>query len=274
MIFSTILHGIRRRWYLLIAGLIATAAVGVFAYQQTDPTYERSASELLVPGSQTVPEGGNPFLYLGGLAQASDVLVRALGARDLQGPIQSEYPGTSVVIDRDVSTSGPIIIITIEGKDDTAVREVFQRMLEAAPTTLNSLQSQASVPRPAQITILPITIDVESTINDKGRLQAAAMAIAAGLVATILVLTLVDGLILARGRRRRGKPAGRRPTPDRDRATKDAATTRILPSANRITSRQLRVSRRTARNDAEYDRNDPGYARNIAEYARNDAEYD
>jgi hypothetical protein len=266
MIFSTILHSIRRRWYLLIAGIIATAAVGVFAYQQTDPTYQRSASELLVPGSQTVPEGGNPFLYLGGLAQASDVLVRALGARDLQGPIQSEYPDTSVVIDRDVSTSGPIIIITIEGKDETAVREVFQRMLAAAPNTLGALQSQASVPRPAQITILPITIDVESTIIDKGRLQVAAMVIAAGLVGTILVVAMVDGLILSMGRRRRGKPAGRRQTPDRERATKDPTTTRILPSSNRVVSRQLRVSRRTARNDTGYARNDEEYARNVAEY--------
>jgi hypothetical protein len=253
MIFSTILHSIRRRWYLLIAGLIATAAVGVLAYQQTDPSYQRSASELLVPGSQTVPEGGNPFLYLGGLAQASDVLVRALGARDLQGPIQSEFPGTSVIIDRDVSTSGPIIILTIEGKDDSAVREVFQRMLAAAPDTLSALQSQASVPRAAQITILPITIDVESTTDDKGRLQSAAVVIAGGLVGTILVVALVDGLILSMRRRRRGKPAGRRPLPDRDRGAKDASTTRILPSSTRIVSRQLRLSRRKARNDAEYD---------------------
>jgi hypothetical protein len=270
MIFSTILHSIRRRWYLLIAGLIATAAAGVFVYQETDPTYQRSASELLVPGSQTVPEGGNPFLYLGGLAQASDVLVRALGARDLQGPIQSEYPATSVIIDRDVSTSGPIIVITIEGKDDTAVGDVFQRMLAAAPDTLTDLQSQANVPLAAQITILPITIDVESTINDKGRLQAAAMVIAAGLVGTILVIALVDGLILALRGRRRGNPAGRRPSPERDRAAKDRAkdptSTRILPSSNRVVSRQLRPSRRTARNDAEYARNRTEYARNVADY--------
>jgi hypothetical protein len=254
MIFSTILHGIRRRWYLLIVGLIATAAAGAFVYQNTDPVYQRSASELLVPGAQTVPEGGNPFLYLGGLAQASDVLARALGASDLQEPIQSEFPTTSVVIERDVSTSGPIIIITVEGKDDAAVSEVFQRMLTAAPSTLNALQSQASVPQASQITILPITVDTESTTNDKGRLQIAATVIAGGLVATILLIALVDGLILAWRRRRRGKPSKRHPIPERDLAAKPLNTTRILPSSTRMSSRQLsRVSRRNARNDAGYD---------------------
>jgi hypothetical protein len=254
MIFSTILHSIRRRWYLLIVGLIATAAVGMYAYRNTEPTYQRSASELLVPGEQTVPEGGNPFLYLGGLAQASDVLVRALGASDLQGPIQSEFPTTSVLVERDVSTSGPIIIITVEGKDDAAVGEVFERMLSATPNTLNALQSQASVPRASQITILPITIDPGSTTNDKSRLQVAAMVIAGGVVATILLLALVDGLILAWGRRRRAKPSRRHPIPERDLATKGLKTTRILPSSTRMSSRQLsRVSRRNARNDAGYD---------------------
>ncbi|MCU1581234.1 MAG: hypothetical protein QOD27_1810 [Microbacteriaceae bacterium] len=253
MIFSTILHSIRRRWYLLVAGIIASAAAGVYVYQNTDPDYQLSASELLVPGSQTVPEGGNPFLYLGGLAQASDVLVRALGARDIQGPIQSEFPGTSVVIDRDVSTSGPIIIITIEGKDDAAVGEVFQRMLSATPDTLKALQTQANVPKAAQITVLPITVDGESTTNDKGRLQAAALVIAGGLVVTILLLAMVDGLILAVGRRIRGRSPVRRPAAaDRDRVTKDTSTTKILPSSTRIPARRLRHSRRR-RNDAEYD---------------------
>jgi hypothetical protein len=255
MIFSTILHSIRRRWYLLIVGLIATVAVGAFAYRDAEPTYQRSASELLVPAEQTVPEGGNPFLYLGGLAQASDVLVRALGASDLQAPIQSEFPGTSVIVERDVSTSGPIIIITVEGKNDADVGEVFERMLSATPDTLNALQAQADVPRESQITILPITIDPGSTTNDKGRLQIAALVIAGGLVGTILLIALVDGLILALGRRRRrGKPSGRHPIPERDLATKPMKTTKILPSSTRMSSRQLtRVSRRNARNDAGYD---------------------
>ncbi len=203
MTILTVLHAIRRRWYVLVAGLLLTAVLCGLAYQRTAPVFQRSASELLVPGSQTVPDGGNPFLYLGGLGQASDVLVRALGAADLQGPIQNEYPEITVDVSRDVSTSGPIVLITAEGENDDDVAAVFQRMLDAAPTTLKALQTQAGVPTPARISLLPVTVDAKSTASQKGRLQVAGLIGAAGLAGSVLLVALVDGLALGAARRRR-----------------------------------------------------------------------
>jgi hypothetical protein len=201
MKLTTILKSIRRRWYIALGGLLATAVLCLLAYNHTSPSYQRSASELLVPGSQTVPKGGNPFLYLGGLDQASDVLVQALDANDIQGPLGDTYPDTTVTIARDVSSTGPIIVVTVEGQNESAVRGAFARMLDVGPTTLESLQVQAAVPSAARITMLPIDIDTTSTINNKSRVQVAGLVGAAGIVGTILLIALVDGLVLARRRR-------------------------------------------------------------------------
>jgi hypothetical protein len=249
MTVRTILHSIGRRWYILLGGLIATAVLCSFAYVNTDVSYARSASELLVPGSQTVPEGGNPFLYLGGLTQASDVLAQALGANDLQTPLKSQYPDTSVSIARDVSTSGPIIVITVEGDKDADVAAVFDRMLAAAPTTLTALQVQANVDKAAQISLLPITIDTHSTTKDKSRLQTSALVAAGGLVVTVLLVALVDGLLLARSRNRGASRRGRDAT-QKDRRAAGADAVRIRPTPGGLTSRQLaRTVRRRLRDE-------------------------
>jgi hypothetical protein len=202
MRLTTILHSIRRRWYVLLIGLIGTAVLCAVAFTHTHPLYQRNASELLVPGSQTVPKGGNPFLYLGGLDQASDVLVQALSATSVQGPLQREFPGTSVSISRDVSSTGPIVLLTVEGQNEGDVGDVFQRMLAAGPTTLESLQVQANVPEPARITMLAVDVDATSSANNKTRTEVAALVAVAGVVFSVLLVALIDGLLLASRRPR------------------------------------------------------------------------
>jgi hypothetical protein len=202
MTMKTVLQGILRRWYVVLAGLLITAGGCVFGYTHTGPIYQRSASELLVPGTQTVPQGGNPFLYLGGLSQASDVLVRALTADNLQRPILEGRTDVAVDIARDVSTSGPILVVTVNGPKDADVSAVFESILDAIPTTLSSLQAEAEVPAAARITVLPVTVDTSSSTTQKSRFETTAVIGAGGLAATLLLAALIDGLVLARRRAR------------------------------------------------------------------------
>ena len=70
MTLSNFLNSLARRWHLLLGALTLTASLCLLAYSAVPPTYERAASVLLLPGTQTIPTGGNPYLYLAGLGQA------------------------------------------------------------------------------------------------------------------------------------------------------------------------------------------------------------
>ncbi len=194
-----------RRWYLVLGGLLVTVGLCAGAFVTTSPVYERNASELLVPGSVSIPVGGNPYLYLGGLGQASDVLVRALNAEDVVGPIVKENPGTTISIARDTSTSGPMITITVSGNTDAKVATAFTAILSEVPSTLDRLQNAASVASDARITTLPLTVDATSTLIQKGRIETVGFVGIAGLALTVLLVGLIDGLVLSRASRKKAK---------------------------------------------------------------------
>jgi hypothetical protein len=202
MNFSDFLQALRRRWYLVVGGLLVTAALCVGALLVVGPSYERRASELLVPGTQSIPTGGNPFLYLGGLTQASDVLAGALASDGVLGPIEKANPGVTIEVARDVSTSGPVIVITVTGNSDQNVDDAFTSMLDTVPRTLATLQSEAGIATAARMTALPITVDSQSTVSHKNRIELAVIVGVVGLVLTLLLQGLVDALAVARRERK------------------------------------------------------------------------
>jgi hypothetical protein len=205
MNFMNFLSSIRRRWYIGVAGLLITAVACVFVYQTVKPTYERSASELLLPGSSSIPKDSNPYLFLGDVSQATDILVRALTADDVQSPALNGREGASVAVSRDVSTSGPIVVMTVTAKTDADTKAVLHKMLDQLELTLATLQTDAGAKGNALITSTQLTFDENSTLVQKTRYTYTGGVGAGGLVVTILTIALVDGLILGRVRRRRAE---------------------------------------------------------------------
>lgn len=203
MNFMSFLTSIRRRWYIGVAGLLIAAVGAVFVYQAVKPTYERSASELLLPGSQSIPKGGNPYLFLGDVSQATDILVRALGADDVQKPAVEGHPGATVAVARDSTTSGPIVVITTTGKTDADADAVLHGMVTQLRTTLATLQTNAGAKGGQLITSTSLTFDRTSTLNQKTRYTYTGIAAATIVVVTLLTIAFVDGLILGRARRRK-----------------------------------------------------------------------
>jgi hypothetical protein len=206
MTIKRLLISLGRRWYLTVLGVLLTLGLCAAAYLNTQPALQRSASELLVPGTTTIPEGGNPYLYLGGLGQLSDVLVSSLNSERVIGGLQDAYPGTTITVGRDTTTSGPMISIMVSGTDDAAVAGALKAAIARVPQVLTELQSSASVPAEARVSVLTLTSDDTSTVIQKARIETVGTIGVAGIVVTILLVGLVDGLLLGR-RQRASKPA-------------------------------------------------------------------
>lgn len=210
------LRGLLRRWYIVVPGLIAAIAVAFGAWTVVKPGYERTATQLLIPGQLSLPENANPFLFLGGLSNAADVLVRAVGSETVINDILEDEQGVEVEVSRDGSTSGPVILITVTARSDEQAASVLATLVERTGVELEVLQDAERIPAGNRITVMPITIDDTSTLQQRDRLVATVGAGILVAIIAVVAASLVDGL--ARQKRRRPSPED----PDADAEEEDA----------------------------------------------------
>lgn len=201
MNFTQTLRGLLRRWYISIPGLILAAAVAAAAWTVVPPSYQRTATELLIPGKENMPAGSNPLLFLGGLSYAADVLVTAVGAENVAGEMEKQTPGTQIDVQRSASSSGPMLVTTVTARTDALARDILARMVDRTAAVLSDLQTSQRIATDNRITVVPVAVDTTSTVQQRNRLVATS---ASGLgVAALALLTagLVDGVSAQRRRR-------------------------------------------------------------------------
>jgi hypothetical protein len=165
-----------RRWYLTLAGLLATAGLCIGTFTAVPPTYQTTADVVLLPPKTSVGTGGNPYLYLGGLQQAVDVLTRALTSDASRTELLGAVGAGEYDVVPDLSTSGPILIVTGTGTTSTIADSARNAVLDRVPTTLVRLQTSLSVAADSQITSMVLTADEKPKAILKTRLRAVAAA--------------------------------------------------------------------------------------------------
>lgn len=202
MNISESLRGLLRRWYITFPGLILAVAVGLGAWLFLPVTYERSATQLLLPGAGNVPTKANPLLYLGGLSFAADVLVRAVGSESTLNDIKKQYPDASVTVTRDDTSGGPFIVVKVDAPTDAEAGRVVSLFLNTTANQLESLQQSQGIMGISRIGVVAVAVDQKSTEQNRTRLVATFGGGATVLALALLLASLVDGL----GRRRRLLP--------------------------------------------------------------------
>jgi len=206
------LRGLLRRWYIVVPGIVVAIAVAIGAWTVIKPDYERTATQLLLPGTTSIPEAGNPYLFLGGLSQAADVLVTAMSADNELDPILADHPGAKIEVTRDPATSGPMVLTTVTAGSDQEAGEMIHAAVSQTEDALGNLQDVDGITTDNRIGIKTITIDQQSTLQQKNRLLSVAVAAIVVLLLTFVVASLVDGL----STRRRRAAASSSPDDDED----------------------------------------------------------
>ena len=196
------LRGLWRRWYIVIPGLILTILVALAAWQVIKPDYQRTGTQLLLPGTASIPEAGNPYLYLGGLSQASDVLVTAMSSDLELNALLAGHAGAKIVILRDPLTSGPQILTTVTARSDAEAGEILDTTIARTTHMLGSLQDVDGITAGNRIGIKSITVDNQSTLIQKTRVLGVAGVALVVLLLTLLLAGLVEGLSTRKRRRR------------------------------------------------------------------------
>lgn len=214
MSLSGTLRALLRRWYIALAGVIVACVAGYGMWTHTPPLYERTATQLLIPGVGSLPSAkSNPYLYLGGLLEATDVVARVAGNNETVADLLRQHPDTTITVGRDTSTYGPVITATVSSSSDAVASEVLDKVVAQTAVELQRLQAAENIDPRDRISVRTLTVDQEPTLEQRKRLVATGGA-SVGIFAFSLVLaSLIDGLVLLR-RRGKGPRAHRLASPE------------------------------------------------------------
>ncbi|WP_162239837.1 hypothetical protein [Microbacterium sp. Leaf288] len=202
MYLSNLAMIVRRRWILALVGLVFTAGLAVAGYYIAKPTYQATASVLLLPPASTVPAEGNPFLQLGGLDLTVDLLGKALSDQAVTRQIEAASPTAEAEVGPDPSSSGPIVRIQVQDKSEASALEVRDLLVAMVPPRLAELQSAVGVDGRNRVTSSVLVVDADAEPVGRDKLVGAVVGGIVGLGLSLILLVLLDNVLLRREARR------------------------------------------------------------------------
>lgn len=192
------LRSILRRWYIFLLGLVVSFGLAGAAAVVIQPSYEAEGTLLLMPPTGIVGPEGNPYLYLGGMTEALDVLVRRSNAPEAVEAVESQFNGLEISSAPDRTTSSPILIITVSGSSEPDALKAIELGRSVVIRELDSMQNELDVPQSMHINTEDLVIANQATANRKVAIQLAILIAAAGVVGTLMFTGFMDGQLLAR----------------------------------------------------------------------------
>lgn len=184
----------RRRWYVLLPGLLLTAALLAGVYAVVPITYQsQSTVGLLNSQKATLAFDGNPFLStqtsLTGMADSlarnlnSDASIADLKARGVTGVYEAKIADNA---------QGPLMWLTVTGTDPDSVLASDKLLTEYAESRLKKFQTDQSVAPNAMIRMTTIVPPQNPVAQTKTRLEYLVMAGGLGFVCSMVATFFVE----------------------------------------------------------------------------------
>ncbi|WP_199820500.1 chain length determinant protein [Streptomyces sp. NRRL F-2664] len=200
----------RRRWYVLLPGLLLTAALTAAVHLLIPVEYQSQSTVTLLNSSKaTEAFDGNPFLSTqASLTGMADGLARNLNSDGAKADLKAlGVTGRHEAKIAD-NAQGPFMWLTVTGTDPAAVLTSDELLTAYADKRLKEFQTQQSVAPEAMIRMATIVPPQKPQAQTRTRLQYLVMAGALGFVLSLAATFFAE----ARRRTPRGKdhpaPAG------------------------------------------------------------------
>ncbi|MFJ4265385.1 hypothetical protein ACIPY1_02390 [Paenarthrobacter nicotinovorans] len=155
-----------------------------------------------MPSAHSVGQDGNPYLNLGGMGEALDILTRRLSSEEVRKQIATDFPNATYTAETDKGTSGAILLITATSPDPNDSLGTTQAVMKAAPTLLGQMQEALNVPETSRISTMTLLVDSKATPETKARTQILLISAAGGVGLTLIMVVLIDSLLKTRATRK------------------------------------------------------------------------
>jgi hypothetical protein len=193
-----VLRALGRRWYVLVAGLLATGALAYGALTISPPEFHARGLVLLLPSEAAVGKGGNPFLELSGLEQPAGILVASFSSAPARADVEQRSPTADYTIGIDDSTRGPVIAVDVTAASAAETMGTLDYLVAKIPEELARLQNQVDAPADTAIGSMTLTVDKKAEVSRAATVRMVIAAIVVGLVGTCAAGYGVDALVQRR----------------------------------------------------------------------------
>lgn len=217
MYLRDLLLGLRRRWYVVLIGLLVTAGLAVGVSTVVTAQYTTTTSLLLLPPKAGLGTNGNPYLSLGGLGQALEVLSTRVNASDDNQALLKRHPEATVSVGADTTSTGPIVLVSATAPSAAEATQLRDQVTQEIPSVLQEMQTSLDVRGNSQITLTTLASDQQPEKSLKNLIRAVIVVLALGATLTFLATGYLDSVLVRRRNRRFGSEAtaGRdRPRPN------------------------------------------------------------
>lgn len=203
MTIQNVLMSLLRRWYLTLAAIAISVGLVVAAAGYLPSNYQMKASMVLVPPKSKEDPTANRYLSLGGLSQALTVVVRASSSEPAHDRVAKAAPGSDFTVEPDVTTSAPIMLLTITGPNASTVRTAMSAVQTEVAANVLHLQDELAIPESARIVAIKLTQDTQPSPNNRSKMRALAVLVVVLIAVSGLSVGALDGLLLRRRQRSR-----------------------------------------------------------------------
>jgi hypothetical protein len=209
---------LRRRWILTSFLFLLTLVAAVAAWVKLPGPYQAESMTVLYPSQQaSKPNGDNPLMSFGGsLNVAGDIVLREVSSPSYAAQLAAHGYTSSFTIVDDPNTTGPILDVTVTGKNQAQVEQTLNGVTAAVKTQLAAIQQGY---KPAnRITSQVVSTQPTPQLLVSKKARTVVIVLGLGLVLTFAIPQVVDAEIAkrrsARGQRVNSKfaqSAGSRP---------------------------------------------------------------
>lgn len=204
---SDVLGMLRRRWIVVLVGLVLVGGAMGAAYLKAPTSYQSTGQLLLLlpPQASGSDSPTNPYLNLDpGLATAAALIASTLNAPESQRSVAAAGHTAEYSIALSPET-GPLLVITTEAADPQQAIGTRDEVIRRLQDELQRIQTEENAPRRQFIHTRTNGTFNEAEVLTGDRTRAVAAVGAAGLLLTLMVVVGWDRWRAARPRRSRAE---------------------------------------------------------------------
>jgi hypothetical protein len=189
---------LRRRWILTSFLFLLTLAAALAAWVKLPGPYQAESMTVLYPSQQaSKPNGNNPLMSFGGsLNVAGDIVLREVSSPSYAAQLAAHGYTSSFTIADDPNTTGPILDVTVTGKNQGQVEQTLAGVTAAVKTQLAAIQQGY---KPAnRITSQVVSTQPTPQLLVSKKARTVVIVLGLGLVLTFAIPQVVDAEIAKR----------------------------------------------------------------------------
>jgi hypothetical protein len=202
MDFVAYMSVMARRWYVVVPGLLVTAAAIALALTTVGPSYAVTGSVILTyPKPSGESSSSNPYLGYGSLLVPAHVVREVATEREFARTLRSQGATEDYNVAVDTMTGSPLLVVEVTGTSREDVLMTARTVMQSLRTVLEQRQSAAGAPPQTWIGSLDVVEPTAPVAEYGNQLRAVVGLGLVGLTGTAVAAVITDSLLARRARR-------------------------------------------------------------------------